>query len=324
MKVAIFGATGFVGRHVLTALTDNGHQAIAMIRPGSESKAIRKESITWVSGDIHDQPAISQMLQSADAVLYSIGTLREFPAHGVRFYDLHFEAARRVANLACESGVNRFLLMSANGANAQGNSYQRSKYLAEEYLKTTALDSTIFRPSVIFGEPDGCMEFASRLCRDIVCSPLPAPLFFDGLWPGDAGSFRLSPIHVKDVARIVVESLSDDETCGHTLELGGPEALTWRDILKRISAATGRAKPMLPVPAWGVRRLAQAMDRFPFFPLTRDQLDMLLAGNTCDGRSVFEHFGITPRHFDTDNLAYLRCNSQYDPAGCAASELDTV
>ena len=127
MRVAIFGATGFVGSHLVTALTDNGHQVIAMVRPGSESKVGHNQSVTCVSGDMHNQRAISEMLQTADAVIYSVGILREFPAQGIRFYDLHFEAVRRVANLACVNGVDRFLLMSANGVSAEGNSYQRRR-----------------------------------------------------------------------------------------------------------------------------------------------------------------------------------------------------
>ena len=324
MRVAIFGATGFVGSHLLAALTANGHHVTAMVRPGSESKVTHNASVTRVSGDIHDSQAICQMLELADAAIYNIGILRECPAQGISFYDLQFDAARDVMNLACEKGVNRFLLMSANGVSAEGNSYQRSKYLAEEYLKTTALDWTIFRPSVIFGEPYGRMEFATQLYRDIVSSPLPAPLFFNGLLPGNAGSFRLSPIHVKDVARIFVESLSDAETCGRSYELGGPEALTWKQILERICDTTGDSLSTLPVPAWGIRSLALALDRFSFFPLTRDQLDMLMAGNTCDTSAVFEHFGIMPRDFDQTNLAYLRCKHQRDPTSHAFRELKNL
>jgi nucleoside-diphosphate-sugar epimerase len=77
----------------------------------------------------------------------------------------------------------------ANGVKADGTGYQRTKYMAEQYLKTTSLQWTVFRPSVLFGDPRDRMEFATQLHRDIVRSPLPAPLFYDGLVPVKAGMF---------------------------------------------------------------------------------------------------------------------------------------
>ena len=91
--------------------------------------------------------------------------------------------------------------MSANGVKADGTPYQVTKYEAEEYLKASGLDWTIFRPSVIFGDPGERMEFATQLASDIIRPPLPAPLFFDGVSPLNAGQFRLSPVHVEDVAQ---------------------------------------------------------------------------------------------------------------------------
>jgi nucleoside-diphosphate-sugar epimerase len=78
--------------------------------------------------------------------------------------------------------------------------------MAEQYLATTGLDWTAFHPSVLFGDPRGRMEFATQLYRDVVRSPLPAPLFFEGVMPVHAGMFRMSPIHVKDVASIVIRA----------------------------------------------------------------------------------------------------------------------
>ena len=77
------------------------------------------------------------------------------------------------------AGLRHFLLMSAHGVKADGTGYQRTKYMAEQYLESTGLDWAVFRPSVLFGEPRGRMEFATQLYRHIVRSPLPATLFYD-------------------------------------------------------------------------------------------------------------------------------------------------
>jgi NADH dehydrogenase len=207
---------------------------------------------------------------------------------------------------AAEVGVRRFLLMSANGVKADGTGYQRTKYMAEQHLKTTALDWTVFRPSVLFGEPRGRMEFATQLYRDIVRSPLPAPLFYEGLLPFNAGEFRMSPVYVKDVAAVFVQALDMPETTGQIFPLCGPASLSWKEILKTIATAAGTTKRALPAPVLLLKGLALALDQFAFFPITRDQLTMLMEGNTCDGHNAFQRFDLEPAPFDTTRLAYLR------------------
>jgi NADH dehydrogenase len=239
-------------------------------------------------------------------VIYNIGILREFPAQHVTYQALHFEGARRAMDAAEDAGVRRFLLMSANGVKADGTGYQRTKYEAEQHLKTTSLQWTIFRPSVLFGDPRGRMEFATQLYRDIVRSPLPAPLFYDGLLPVNAGMFRMSPVHVKDVATVFVKALDMPETAGQMYELCGPQALSWKDILQMIAAAAGTSKRALPAPAMLLKVLAAALDQYAFFPITRDQLTMLMEGNTCGGQDAFQTFGLEPAPFDTTRLSYLQ------------------
>jgi NADH dehydrogenase len=305
VRVALFGGTGFVGSYLVDALVEDGHHPVLLVRPGSERKVAPGKKITLVSGTISKERPLLEVLEAADAAIYNIGVLRENPSQGISFRELHFEAARRVMSLASRAGVKRFILMSANGVSARGTAYQRSKYMAEEYLKTTQLDWTIIRPSVIFGDPRGRMEFATQLYRDIVRSPFPAPLFFRGLLPEKAGCFELSPVHIEQVARVFASALTDAEAVGRIHVLGGPETLMWKEILQRIAEATESTLHMLPVPVWGVGCMASLLDRFEFFPITRDQLSMLVAGNTCNSLELFENYGIEPLRFDADNLGYL-------------------
>ena len=304
MRVTLFGGTGFVGRYLVDALLAAGMHPVLLVRPGSERRTPHADRCTLVSGKITDADAVAHALQEADAAIYNIGILREYPQRGVTFDALHFEGARRTMDAAAAAGTKRYLLMSANGVKADGTGYQQTKYMAEQYLATTALDWTIFRPSVIFGDPHGHMEFATRLLRDIVNSPAPAPLFYDGLLPMAAGGFQMSPVHANDVARAFVTALQKPETAGRILPLGGPDALSWRALLTTIAAAVGKTKLMLPVPAWGVAAAAALCDRFEAFPVTRDQIRMLMEGNTCSA-AVLRELDIDPTPFNTANLAYL-------------------
>jgi NADH dehydrogenase len=311
MRVALFGGTGFVGSYLTDALLQAGMQPVLLVRPGHESRVRHRRVCDIVSGDLGDMEAIEDALRGADAAIYNVGILREFPERGITFDELHYKAARRVMQAAGRAGVGRFLLMSANGVKAQGTPYQTSKYKAEQFLATTTMDWTVFRPSVIFGNPRGRNEFATQLAQDIVASPLPAPLFYGGLLPWGAGEFALSPVHVTDVANAFVRALTATETIGQVLSLGGPRSVSWRSILSTISSAVGRQKMMIPVPAMGVSAVAALLDRFESFPVTRDQIQMLLEGNTC-GDGAFALLGIEPAPFTADRLKYL-ARSQTEP-----------
>jgi NADH dehydrogenase len=306
MKVTVFGGTGYVGGYLIDELLDKGHHPVLLVRPGSRHKVRHRERCTLIDGDIASPETIRTALSGTDAVIYNIGILREFPSSGVTYEALHFEGARRTMDAAEEVGVRRFLLMSANGVKADGTGYQRTKYMAEQYLKTTALDWTVFRPSVLFGEPRGRMEFATQLYRDILRSPLPAPLFYEGLLPVNAGEFRMSPVYVKDVASVFVQALDMPETAGHIFALCGPASLSWKEILKTIADAVGITKRGFPAPVLLLKGLAAALDQFAFFPITRDQLTMLMEGNTCDGHNAFQTFDLEPAPFDTARLSYLQ------------------
>ena len=304
MRIALFGGTGFVGSYLVDALIDAGLHPVVLVRSGHESRVSHPNDCTLVTGDVTDTKAIAGTLSDCDAVIYNIGILREFPSKGITYTALQLDAVRQIVDAAKQAGVGRFLLMSANGVKAGGTPYQTTKYEAEQYLKASGLDWTIFRPSVIFGDPGERMEFATQLANDIVRSPLPAPLFFDGVVPVNAGQFRLSPVHVEDVAQAFVRSLGSGNTIGKTYRLGGDDALTWQQILTTIADAIGKKKTMLPVPALGVRLAAGVLDRFEVFPITRDQINMLMEGNTCPSDDL-KSLDITPQRFTSDSLSYL-------------------
>jgi NADH dehydrogenase len=309
MRIALFGGTGFVGSYLVDALVAHDMQPVLLVRPGHESRVRHADRCEIVNGDVSDEAAIGAALEHADAAIYNIGILREFPSRGVTFRALQLDAARRVIDTAAGLGVRRLLLMSANGVDQEQTAYQATKRAAERHLAASGLDWTMFRPSVIFGDPRGRSEFATQLYQDVIAPPLPAPLFYPGLWPTAAGEFELSPVHVTDVAEAFVKALLWPTTIGQTLELGGPDTLSWRQILQTIADATGRRKLMLPVPAAGVSTAAALFDRFERFPVTRDQLQMLLSGNACSSAAL-ARLGIEPTAFDKASLAYLNHDKQ--------------
>jgi NADH dehydrogenase len=304
MRVAVFGGTGYVGSYLIDQLIAHDLHPVVLVRSGSEEKLRHRDKCTMITGDLDDAQAIATTVEGADAAVYSIGILRENPAQNITFKRLQLEGAKTVMDAAVQAGVNRFLLMSANGVASSATEYQRTKYQAENYLQTLPMDWTIFRPSVLFGDPRGRGEFATQLTRDLIQTPMPAPLFYSGLWPVKAGSFEMAPVHVNDVARALRIALQRSASVGRTLTLCGPARLSWKDILIQLATVAGKRKLMLPVPAWPVQAAATLLERFPAFPITRDQLSMLLEGNICSANNLTS-MEIDPQPFNSETLQYL-------------------
>ena len=305
MKVALFGGTGFVGTYITEELLKNNHNPHLLVRPGSEYKVFQPDKCKINIGDIRDLKTIEITLKDTDAVIYNIGIIRQFPKKGITFEAIHFEGAKHCIDVANHLGIKRFILMSANGVKFDGTIYQSTKFLADQYLKNTELEWTIFRPSLIFGDPKGKQEFCSQLRDDMLSLPLPAPLFFEGLIPWAAGQFEMSPIHIKDVASIFVKALDMEKTIGKIYELGGSESYNWIELIDIISESSRKKKWIIPAPVNPIKIAASIFERFPFFPITKDQLTMLLEGNTCDSTIAFKDFEVDPISFSIENLEYL-------------------
>ena len=131
MIIALLGGTGYVGSHLVDALLHNRHTPRLLVRSGSKNRITRQPPIEQIEGDVADTAALHRLLQGADAVIYNIGLLREFPARGISFEALQFTGVKRVAEIDLSQGVRRFILMSANGVEQSLSAYQRTKLAAE-------------------------------------------------------------------------------------------------------------------------------------------------------------------------------------------------
>lgn len=304
MKIALFGGTGFVGSYLVDALIAARHEVSLLVRDGSEQKVRNKAIWRTTSGDLNNDAALDASVLGCDAIIYSVGLLREFPKRQITFENAQYEGVVRAAAAAKRSNVQRFILISANGIKMPGTPYQETKLRAEEHIGASGLEATIFRPSVIFGDPNGTMEIATQLYRDMVASPLPALSFFSGFSP-NTGQILMSPAYVGDVAAAICNSLEQNSTIGETLALGGPDTLSWPELIRRVAAAVNRRKWILPMPIGLMKLTASLFDWLPFFPVTRDQLIMLAENNVADSATLEKLANRQLKAFDVASLSYL-------------------
>lgn len=305
MRVAIIGGTGFVGSYLVDALIKAGHEPSLLVRPGSASKVFHADQCRLVTGSLSDRKSINETVGQCDAVIYNVGILRENPSQNESFENTQYLGVVDVVDAAVKAGVKHFLLMSANGIEPPKTPYQETKSRAEEYVRQSNLAYTIFRPSVIFGDPRGKMEFATQLYQDMIRMPIPAIGFHTGL-RSSTGAVMMSPVHVQDVADAFIRCIDNASAFGKVYELGGPQEISWNGMLERIAQAVSKKKIILPMPISIMKVAAALLDWIPAFPVTRDQLTMLADGNVAPDHALRQLIEREPTPFNSETLAYLR------------------
>jgi len=297
MRVLVTGATGFVGNEVVKELLNHGHQVRAVVRRGSEKrlKLRQDQRVEIWAGDCLHPETLAPAAAGCEAVIHLVGIIREFPGRGVTFERVHVQATRNVVDAAKAAGARRYLHMSALGARpAPADPYHVTNFRADEYVVNSGLSYTIFRPSVIYGPDDQSINLFVRQIRRLAFFPI----------IGD-GTYRLQPVPVWTVAQAFALALELPHTENKIYEVGGPEPLTFNEIIDTIARVLGRRVKKIHQPVWCMRVAANVCGRFRWFPLTPGQLRMLLEGSTCDPAAFYQDFGLEPVSFEAGLRRYL-------------------
>jgi len=292
MRIFIAGGTGFVGGHLVAALRKKGHE-LRLLSHRQSSNATN--GIDLVEGDVSRPESFEQAVSGCDAVINLVGIIREYPYRRVTFERLHTQATANMLAVTARAGIQRYLQMSALGTRPDAVSrYHVTKFHAEQLVRSSGLDFTILRPSLIYGPKDA---FINMLAGQLRLAPF-MPVIGNG-------SYRLQPIHADDVARCFVMALEMPETIGQVYELCGNERLNYEELLDAISFAMGRTvtfKPHLPL---GLAKMViPFLQHLPRFPITTDQLQMLIEENICDG-CWKKTFRFEPKNFHEGIREYL-------------------
>ena len=291
MKIAVTGATGFVGSNLVSHLVASGHEITAISRSGRSlpgwAGEVTPRAVDVTTGDL------DAAFVGADAVVHLVAIPRE--SRGRRFEDVNVVGTRRVVAAAERAGVGRLVHQSVLGvSDAPGLAYLSSKWRAEQAVRASALDWVILRPSLLFGPGDGFF----RLVRTTLRWWSPGIVVVPG-----RGDTRFQPLSVGDMALAIERSVVDADRTHATYELGGPRWMTYREILDAVMAATGmhRLKVGMPVPL--LSAITAVTDRIlPIFPVSHDQIGSLSRPNSTDLDAFERAFELPPRDVD---LSYL-------------------
>ncbi|WP_281193999.1 complex I NDUFA9 subunit family protein [Halorubrum sp. F4] len=278
MKVLVAGGTGFIGSYLCRALVEDDHEVTAMSRSPAETP----EGVDSAVGDVTAYDSITPAVEGHDAVvnLVALSPLFEPKGGNVMHDRIHRAGTENLVRAAEEAGADRFLQMSALGADPDGDTaYIRSKGQAEEIVRGSDLEWTTFRPSVVFGEGGEFVSFTKRL-KGMFAPGVPLyPL------PG-GGRTRFQPIHVEDLVPMLVAALESDEHVGEVYEVGGPETLTLREVTNLVYEAERKGVRIVPLPMPLARIGLTVLGAVPGFPMGGDQYRSLKFDNTTADNDV--------------------------------------
>ncbi len=312
-RVFITGSTGFVGRHVVRELLAHGITPVCLVRSVEklhrQHPEVGPERFLPVLGSLSDRQALREAAHMSQAAIHLVGIIIARPLHGQTFHRIHVEGTKRVIEALSEAGIRRYLHMSALGTRPNAVSkYHRTKWEAEEHVRQSGLEWTIFRPSLIHG-PEG--DFM-RLMKRFMCSLLPPAIPYFG--PGTA---KIQPVSVKDVAHCFAQSLFNADTIGKVIPLCGPRAYTWIDLYKACRAHMPCArqwKPFVsqPVPVakftatigQPIMALAEVIPPLRLFRFDAGQVQMSQEDNTADHTIAEKLFAMKMRDFEVELSTY--------------------
>lgn len=292
MKVAVIGATGFVGSHLVPQLVANGHGVIAISRGGRRlpgwSDAVETRTADVTRDDL------ASALAGADAAVHLVAIPRE--TGGRRFDAVNVLGVQRVVAAAERIGLRRLVHLSVLGvADDPKLGYLHSKWRGEQAVRDSSLDWVVLRPSLLFGTGDGFFN----LVRTTLRWWSPGVVVIPGR--GDA---RFQPLSVDDLAIAIERSLTDADRSGSVYQLGGPDWLSYRQIVDAVMAATRMRRLKLGMPIPLISAMTAVTDRvLPIFPVSHDQIASLGRPNYTDLDAFERAFGLKPRPLD---LSYLR------------------
>jgi len=303
-KILVTGSSGFVGRHVINELVHQGYQTICLLRdPRKLTDQVPSEvsaHVVAVQGDLFDTNALAEAARGCRAAIHLVGIIEENRSKGQTFGRIHVAGTQQIINACVEAGIHRYVHMSALGTRPEAVSrYHQTKWLAEEIVRQSPLQWTIFRPSLVYG-PDS--EFIQMVKYIVTSRVVPAIPYFG------TGTHRLQPISVYDVATCFAKCLKMPETYCMTYELGGPEQLTWKELYDACALAIrGRPKLTLPIPVPIATIAARVL--VPLIPsaimpykFNVAQIQMSQEDNVCDSTLVERTFSIQLRNFRDELL----------------------
>jgi uncharacterized protein YbjT (DUF2867 family) len=284
--VAVAGGTGFIGRTIARRLAALPQLHVRVLSRNLERARPRLADLEaeFVRGEVTEPATLPSALAGVSAVVSAVqfdGYPIENPRRGLTFERIDLGGTLALLAAANAAGVVRFIYVS--GAAADENSRHpgfRAKGKAERAIRESGLEYTILRPSLVYGPEDTVVNNFARAIRLAPVFPVPG-----------TGRQTLQPVLVDDLAACVALAISGRGRNG-TYDIGGPDLMTFDDLIRLIMDLTGHRRPIVHVPESVMRAIGAIAELLPTPPLSRDAVTFVTADNACDIAPLLAEFGV--------------------------------
>ncbi len=277
MRLLVTGASGFLGKRFVAAALAVGHEVVGLARSDASAAALAAAGAESVRGDLDDAAATRAAFAAAGADAL------------VNIASLGFGHAGTIVEAAAAGALRRAVFVSTTAVVTTLPAPSKAVRLtAEERVRTSGLDWTIVRPTMIYGAPDD--RNIARLLQVLRRVPvLPVP----------GGGRRLQqPVHVEDLAAALLGAVGNDAAIGATYDVAGPEAITFRALLETAAQAAGRRARLVPVPLGPTIGAVRLYERAAARPrIKAEQLERLAEDKAFDNGPAARDLGHAPRSF---------------------------
>ena len=298
--ILVTGATGFVGRRVVKALVERGLKVRAMVhRPGLEH-LFDSTLVETCYGDVTNPISLQPAMEGISSVIHLVAIIKEV---GVStFATVNYQGSKNVVEATRRGGRREIIYVSAIGAvDDPDYPYLRSKWMAEQAVIGSGVPYTILRASIQFGEGDEFINTLAGLVKSLPVVPIVGN-----------GKTQFQPMAVADMANCIALTLEHTAMRGRTLEIGGPETLSYNQIVDVIARTYGLRRFKARLPLTLMRLIAWAMEKIlPPPAVTQHQLNMLAFDNVAESNSVEKVFEFKPMALE-GNIPYVESISRWD------------
>ncbi|MFL2802887.1 MAG: complex I NDUFA9 subunit family protein [Paracoccaceae bacterium] len=313
--VTIFGGTGFLGRYIVNRLAKLGYIINIVTRFPNEANFLKTSGnvgqINLVKGSFSNLSNVSSLLIESEVVINCVGILNEL--RNQKFKQIHTDAPEKLAILAKNSGVKKFIHISSIGADEKSDSkYSKSKGIGEIKILAAFTDAIILRPSIVFGSED---QFFNLFSQISCISPI---------LPIVGGNTKFQPVYVDDIAKVVEKILINEKEIyndnSSIYELGGPDIMSFHSLMVKMLAFIYRKRLIINLPFWLAKLMCPlifivnklSFNKIPLL-ITEDSIKQLRNDNIVTKKFLgLDDFGIKPKSIDSILPSYLK---HYRPKG---------
>jgi NADH dehydrogenase len=286
--ILVTGATGFIGRVLVRHLSETGQQVRVLLRPSPHSPRLPKGVPVEVAVvSLNDERGLRAALRGVDQV-YHLASAAAQGRDGSLF-TTDIDGTRILSQVAAEAEIDQFIFLSHLGADrASAFPIQKSKGIAEEHIRKSGVPHTIIRSSIVFGPEDG---FTSAFADILRFSPGVLPI------PGNARTL-LQPLWVEDLVTCLIWALNNSSMINQTVEIGGAEYFTLRQILETVMNVSHTHRLLVPFPPPYMRALMVLLESFVSrFNASTYWIDYVAVNRTCPVENLPRTFGLMPARF---------------------------